>query len=396
MKVLMLNPALSGSGYTHNLCNALADQGCEVHLFTGPHWQTVGRYWAEVRYHPQIYFYRRTQEPSYRPGARGAVWKVLRLIDHLWEMVHLAWIARGFDVIHVQFLGLPALDVAWLWLVSRYRPVVYTVHNLYPHDALRNRWTRMLWTVIYRAPAALVAHITATADGLRADFHVPAPRIAQLRFGNYHHLATMTRSASPGEIGLDRPGVVLLFGDIRKNKGIDVLLAAAAQLKARRIDCCTVIAGGRGDGRPYQDLARRLELDDVVQFRTGFINEHEVPAYFRAAAIVVLPYRVIDQSAVAVAACSLGKALIASDIAGLREIVREADNGILVPPDDPEALATALACLLSDEPLRSRYEANSRRYAREALAWGPIARDTIGVYRRVAAPEGQEVQGTHP
>jgi len=385
MKVLMLNPALSGSGYTHNLCNALAEQGWEVHLFTGPHWQTVGRYWADVRYHPHIYFYRRTQEASYQPGLRGAVWKMMRLVGHLWQMGRLLWVARGFDVIHVQFLGLPALDVAWLWLVSRYRPVVYTVHNLYPHDAIRNGWTRLVWTAMYRAPAGLVAHTDATAHALRVEFHVLAARIAQLRFGNYQHLATMTRSASPGEIGLERPGVVLLFGDIRKNKGIEVLLTAAARLKAQRVAFLAVIAGGRGDRRPYQELARRLELDDVVQFRPRFVEEHEVPAYFRAAAIVVLPYRVIDQSAVAVAACSLGKALVASDIAGLREMLQEADNGILVPPDDPAALATAIARLLSDGELRARCEANSRGYARETLAWGPIARETIALYQRVVS-----------
>src|SRR6266480_1025575 len=169
----MLNPAMSGSGYTHNLCNALAEQGCEVHVFTGPHWQTLSRDWAEVRYRAHICFYRRSQERSYERGLRGAVWKLLRLFGHVYQMARLAWVVRRFDVIHVQFLGLPALDVAWLWVVSRVRPAVYTVHNLYPHDASRNGWTRVLWSAVYRAPAALVAHVAATADGLRREFRVP-------------------------------------------------------------------------------------------------------------------------------------------------------------------------------------------------------------------------------
>jgi glycosyltransferase involved in cell wall biosynthesis len=394
MKILMLNPSFSGSGYTHNLCNALAAQGCDVHLFTGPHWTTSSGHWPEVRYRPRLWFYRRTQERSYRPGIEGLVWKLFRLTGHIWQMVRLAWTARRFDVVHVQFLGVPALDLVWLWVVSRYRPLIYTVHNLYPHDAARNGWTHWLGRATYRAPAALIAHTRATAAGLRESFGSPAARVAQVRFGNYGHLGTMTHALTPKEIGLDRPGVILLFGDVRRNKGIDVLLAATARLKATSTNFLVVIAGGRGGSQPYQELARQLGVTDVVEFRTRYVEEHEVPAYLRAAALVVLPYRTIDQSAVAVAACSMGKTLVASDIAGLREIVREADNGILVPPEDPQTLAAALARVLADPDLRARYEANSLRYARETLAWSPIARDTVALYERVLAT--RTLRAPHP
>src|SRR5207244_7780699 len=67
-------------GYTHNLCNALVDAGCEVNLFTGPHFGRVSRCWREITYAPRIAFYRRTQLRSYEAGRlTRPVWRLLRL-----------------------------------------------------------------------------------------------------------------------------------------------------------------------------------------------------------------------------------------------------------------------------------------------------------------------------
>ena len=80
-------------------------------------------------------------------------------------------------------------------------------------------------------------------------------------------------------------------------------------------------------------------------------------------------------------ALSFGRALVASNLAGLGELVGAADCGLLVPPEDPPSLAAALKRLLGDEALRRRYEANSLRYAKAALDWSVIAGQTIAVYR---------------
>jgi glycosyltransferase involved in cell wall biosynthesis len=167
---------------------------------------------------------------------------------------------------------------------------------------------------------------------------------------------------------------------------VDVLLRAGALLRRRGVPFRIVVAGRHPSGTPDEAvLARDLDLADRVEFRSWFIPEEQVPAYLAAADVVAFPYRTIDQSAGAVWAVSYGRPLVASRVGGLVELVEAGGAGVLVPPEDPTALADALERLLGDAALRARLGAAGRRYAETALAWAPIARTTLDAYRRAGA-----------
>ena len=105
MKILMLNASFSCSGYTPGLCNALADAGCHVELYTGPYYLVASRNWERVAYRPRIRFYRLTQMRSYTIGPMRALWRLLRLLGHVWSMTRIIFDAHRFDVVHVQYLS---------------------------------------------------------------------------------------------------------------------------------------------------------------------------------------------------------------------------------------------------------------------------------------------------
>jgi len=389
VKVLMLDPPASVCAVTHNLCNALAEMGCEVHLFTGPYWTRSAGRCARREYRPRIEFYRHTQlrEQAATSTISKLGWRAVRVLSHCWTLAKLWWIARQFDVIHVQWLPVPELDLVWLWLVSRRVPVFYTVHNQLPHHA-RLKWiSRRIHRAIYRIPRALFVHSAYTARGLIDRFGIAAEKIVEIRHGNMQHLLELRPAAGRLEPAGARPPVVLFLGQIRRDKGLDVLLVAADRLR-RRVAGVRVLVVGRPlvDMRPYFDLVRALDLARVVQFRLGYIEEDELPAWLHRATVLALPYNAVDQSGVAVAACTLGKALVATRCGGLEELVREADNGILVSIGDPEQLAEAIGEILLDEGKRRRYEANSLKYARETLSWQPIAETTLAAYLRFGIP----------
>lgn len=385
VQVLMIDPPASVCAVTHNLCNALADSGCEVHVCTGPYWmQSAGRC-ATRKYRLWIAFYRHTQlrEIAARGRIARALWRVVRLASHVWTLGKLLWIARRFDVVHVQWLPVPALDLVWLWLVSRRAPVFYTVHNLLPHHTRTTWLTPLLWRLVYRIPRSLFVHARHTARGLVDRFGISPRKIVEIRHGNMQHLLELRPADAPAPSG---PPIVLFLGQIRREKGLDVLLRAAAFLR-RRTARFRVLVVGRPlvDMRPHFELVRRLGLSDVVEFRLGYIEEEDLAAWLDRATVVALPYRAVDQSGIAVAACTLGKALVATRCGGVEELVREADNGILVPVEDAERLAVAIGDLLLDERRRRRYETNSRKYARETLSWRPIAEATLAAYLRCGA-----------
>jgi len=385
IKVLMLDPPASVCAVTHNLCNALADLGCEVHVFTGPDWtQSAGRC-ATRKYQLRIAFYRdaRLAHAAARSRIARLFWRGARAISHLWAMAKLWTVIRQFDVIHVQWLPVPELDLVWLWLVSKRAPVFYTVHNQLPHHGRATLRIPLLWLLLYRIPRTLFVHTHHTALGLVDRFGVSPERIVEIRHGNMQHLLELRPSVEPTRPAAAGEAVILILGQIRPEKGLDVLLRAADYLR-RRVPNFRVLVVGRPmvDMRPYFELVQRLGLSGVVEFRLGYIEEDALPAWLERATVVALPYRAIDQSGIAVAACTLGKALVATRCGGLEELVRDADNGILVPVDDAQRLAAAIGDVLCDEGRRRRYEANSLKYARETLSWQPIAETTLATYLR--------------
>jgi glycosyltransferase involved in cell wall biosynthesis len=205
-----------------------------------------------------------------------------------------------------------------------------------------------------------------------------------IKLGNMDYLLELdggeshaTASASP---------TVLFFGNIRADKGLDILLRAMA-LVLQEVPAARLMVVGipRVDMGPYNRLVDQLGIGPAVEFQLRHVKEGELPGIFRSADVVALPYREIDQSGVAVTACTFGRALVATTVGGIKELVEEAGNGILVAPEDPYGLAKALIAVLTDSSLRVGFETRARDYALTALSWDPIAAQLSREYRRLVA-----------
>lgn len=388
MRVLMLNSSGSAQAYTHNLCNALVRAGAEVDLFTSPFYEQMSRGWRDVRYVPRIVFYRWTQMASFRPGPLRPVWRGLRLAGHITMLTRLLPVVRRYDALHLHFPPVLPADARWLQVIRRQVAVVHTVHNLWPHRSQRGARDRQRLRRLYHACHHLIAHTEDTVRGLIEEFGVSSERISRIPHGNFRQLWDEEGTAAPVIATLPKHiPTILMFGELRHAKGADVLLRAAAILRARGMDFRVLLAGRPlVPVEPFRAQARELGIADRLIFDMRYLAEAEVASYFHAASVVVLPYRAIDQSGVAVAAATMGRAIVATRIAGLAELVEQGDCGLLVPVDDPESLAAALERILRDDRLRQRFETNGRQYAETSLAWKPIADQTINAYRNAGAP----------
>jgi glycosyltransferase involved in cell wall biosynthesis len=109
----------------------------------------------------------------------------------------------------------------------------------------------------------------------------------------------------------------------------------------------------------------------------------EVAKFFRAADIVVLPYRSASQSAMAQLAFAFGKPVVATRVGGLPEIIEDGWNGLLVNPRDEEALACAIKRLLVDLPLRQSLGSRAAEVAASRHSWDRVAEATLHVYDAV-------------
>lgn len=150
------------------------------------------------------------------------------------------------------------------------------------------------------------------------------------------------------EIDKVAPARVVTAARLIRGKGIDTLLTAFASLVEEEPGVCLEIAG-EGKERPaLEHLASRLGLGDRIRFR-GWIPAHDMPAFFGPALVAALPSRVEEGHPMALREAALaGCALVGTDLGGIRDVVQQGETGLLVPPEDPHALAKALRHLLQN------------------------------------------------
>ena len=184
-----------------------------------------------------------------------------------------------------------------------------------------------------------------------ADINTLAPETAGRSSVIYNGIETPALAPAPRP--LDAPRLVCL-GRIVRDKGFDVALAAFAELAPRFPEARLVVAGD-GPARPELEAqAQALGVADAVEF-PGWVAPERVSELMNSATLVVMPSRWDEPfGLVAVEAALMARPVVASRVGGLMDVVEDQRTGLLVPPEDPDALAAALRWLLSDCELRAR------------------------------------------
>jgi glycosyltransferase involved in cell wall biosynthesis len=127
---------------------------------------------------------------------------------------------------------------------------------------------------------------------------------------------------------------------------------------------------------------RADEAGGRVRFVTRFVDDAEIPAIFRRADLVVLPYLDAEHSGVLYTGLAFGKPLVLSAVGGFPEVA-EAGAARLVPPGDTQALASVLEELVDDEAARAELAAAATQAAGGHFSWDEAARRTLDLYREL-------------
>jgi len=365
VRVHLVDPPAYTPPYDHALSAALARAGAEVELVTAPF--PHGEAPAPAGYRRVELFYRWAPRD---PRAR----RLARLAQHVPGMLRYARHARAADVVHFQWLPVQVLDRA---LLPRARPRLLTAHDVLPREPTPGQ--RAGQRRLYAAMDAVAVHSEHGAGRLRDELGLDPGRVRVIPHGAFHELAAAPADAPlPPELARPARGpVVLHFGLLRPYKGVDVLLEAWREA-APEAELWIV-------GMPRMDLAPlRARAPASVRWVPRFVGPGELAAVFRAADLVVLPYREIDQSGVLFTALAFATPLLLSAVGGFPEVAATG-AAELVPPGDPAALAAALAGLLEDPARRAALGATARRVAAPdgPLGWDSIARETLALYREL-------------
>jgi glycosyltransferase involved in cell wall biosynthesis len=369
MRVQIVDPPAYTPPYDRSLCAALARAGAEVELVTsrfahGPVPPAEG-------YRVSQTFYQR----SAQAGSERRPRRALKLAEHLADMLRYRRDGGQADIVHYQWLTLPALDS---FLLPPARPRVLTAHGWLREEAWRERPGRGLRRLWERMDAI----VTLSEHGARRlveEAGLPAERVRVIPHGAFDYLTRLPDPLPlPDELAAVEGPVILCFGLIRPYKGVDVLLEAF-----RSVEGAELWVVGRPLGLSLEwlrELAARAP--GRVRFVPRFVSDRELPAYFRRADLVVLPHRDAEQSGVLYVALAFAKPIVMSAVGGFGEVA-EHGAGRLVPAGDSDALASALNELLADQGARDRLSAAAATAAGGPYSWDAVAEQTLDLYREL-------------
>jgi len=279
-------------------------------------------------------------------------------------------------------------------------PLVYEIRAFW-EDAAVGNGTGTEGSLRYRATKALetwavnrAQAVAVICEGLRGDLiarGVPADKIMVSPngvdlglFGDPPPPDTALRAA----LGLDGAEVVGFIGSFYDYEGIDDLIAAMPALVAARPDAHLLLVGGGPRADALKAQAEASPVADRVHF-VGRVPHSAVERYYSLIDILCYPRKKMRLTDLVtplkpLEAMAQRRLVAASDIGGHRELIRDGETGTLFAPDDPAAIAAALAGLFGDsQSWESRREAG-RRFVEQERDWASNAKRYLPVYQRVA------------
>lgn len=368
MKAMLVDPSLYTAPYDAALTEGLLAAGVQPIWLTRP--VRPGDRAEIPPEYTDAFYYRHVDQADW---VWGTLRPILKGCAHLAGTTKLLWKIRRLkpDVVHVQWIVVPAIDIAAMALIRRWCPLVLTVHDTIAYNGQRMSWMQQLG---HRLTTMLAHHVIVhTRSGQRTLLRhgVPAERISVIPHGPLR-LAV----AAPQPAGRDPRWTLVLFGEIKPYKGLDILIEAVAALSppVRRLLRVVVAGRPRMDIAPLVSRIAALGLCEQFELRLRRLPEVEMAGIFAEADGFAFPYRQVDASGVYYLVKSLGKWLIASRIGIFAEDMIGETQGTLVPPGNVPALAQALQRAIVERPRPGVPEYGS--------SWSSIGCTTRALYER--------------
>ena len=242
---------------------------------------------------------------------------------------------------------------------------------------------------------AIVVSTNQEAQDLARLYGTPGHNVSVVAAGvDVEMFRPTDRYEARSGLGLTGRRVVLYVGRIEPLKGLDILIGAVACVEDIP-DISLVIVGGSpdadGEMERLKALSRELGIADRVVF-TGAVSHADIPQYYNAADVFVLPSYHESFGLVALEAMACGTPVVASRVGGLTSFVSDGLTGYLIPWRCPEPFARRIETLLSNPILRDRMGQAARSMAMN-MTWTRAAERTVNVYESVTARSVESAVG---
>ena len=367
LRALVVDPSLFTLPYDQALVEGLIAGGVEARLLGRP--ARDGERLPTVPF--RAAFYRFFDMAPKRMGVFGAA---LKAFEHCVDGIRLALSKRSEGtVFHLQWLPFPLVDRLLIAALKWRAPVVVTVHDTMPFNGTPTSKVQSYGFLGALKQADRIIVHTQTGKARLMEAGLAQNRISVIPHGPLG----MTVPARPHR--KNERWTIVAFGKMRPYKGIDVLVEALGQIDPETRAQMNVIVAGEPmmDIAPLKAQIARLGLGDCVELREGFLDDDALSDLLAEADTFVFPYKEIEASGVLYLVEGLERWIIASRLGAFADAIEDGTSGRLVPPEDPTALAEALA-----ECVRDRSAPKARVCV---MSWDQIAGRTIDLYQAALA-----------
>jgi glycosyltransferase involved in cell wall biosynthesis len=294
-----------------------------------------------------------------------------------------------FDVVHDN----QTLGYGLLMMKSLGVPVVATIHHPIPIDmqadlAQARRFSSKFKRIIFYSFSIMQGVVSkrmdrvitvskSSANDVIRIFHVPESKVRIV-----HNGIDIDIFKKVDHVEKEPNRVIVVANTEDRKKGV-IYLLKAIQLLKEDMDVKLTIVDRIGEHTKYAPmLVQELGLEDRVTF-TGRLSTEELVRRYSTAEVAVTASLYEGFGLPCAEAMSCGTPVIATKAGALPEVVDNGSAGMLVPPEDPVALAGAIKLLLADKPLRQRLGEAGRKRIEEAFSWDDAAKKTVEVYKEV-------------
>jgi PEP-CTERM/exosortase A-associated glycosyltransferase len=285
-----------------------------------------------------------------------------------------------------------------LWIGHKLQiPVVYEIrafwedaavdHRTYKHNSWQYKFVRSIETWVCRK----VDHVVVLCQGIKDDLikrGIPPGKMTIVPNGvNVEDFL----ACDPDEEFLQQwrligKKVIGFVGSFYRYEGLDLLVKAVARLATTRSDIALLLVGGGEMEDELRKQIHQLHLEETV-IMAGRISPHRIPGVYSLIDILVYPRYSMRLTELVtplkpLEAMAMGKALIASDIGGHRELIKHGQTGILFPPGDVEALVRLLEQLLDNPEHHQVLGQQAVTWVRQERSWDQTAAVYADVYAR--------------
>lgn len=395
MRVLMFSweypPHVAGGLGEHvaNLVPALGRQGVEVHLIT-PRWAGGPSEEEGPNYHVH-----RIDPPTFEaPDIHSSAWQTNLVLEKHAENL---WRSTGpFDLLHAHDWLVAFAPVA---LKRGFKtPLVATIHATergrgrgHLGSEISYAINNVEWWLTYEAWRVICAS-QYMAGEVTGYFRAPANKIDVIPNGvsveGFQRWQGEDLSAFRAMYAMPEEDIVFNVGRVVYEKGVGVLVEAVPHVLREQPQAKFVIAGSGSYVHELRHRAWELGVADKVLF-TGFIPDEDRDRLYLVASCAVFPSLYEPFGIVALQAMAARTPVVVSEVGGLAEVVRHAETGITVYPDNPESLAWGIVHTLSRPDWARQRAENAYRTVLEQYNWDAIARQTADLYRRVVDERAQ-------